>query len=190
MKKLLATAVILTAAILASDYAYSNKTNMDAKYCNAQTAISEAEVKQAQTKWAKSIIEIGMANNPKQKAIETIDNLYGFDVDKVLFKPTLASADQFRTDKKEALSYFVGGDNPEDAGFALRGFTNIKFNNEAIITNCDMAMAMGNYFFTTKEGEKMKVEYSFGYKKLPNQAVKIVLHHSSLPYKPLYSVSK
>jgi hypothetical protein len=154
------------------------------KQCDAKVAITADEVQKAQDIWANSIIKIGQAKNPKPLAINTIDNLYAFDETKVLFKPTLASKDQFRTDKTEALSYFVGGDNPEDLGFALRGFTDIKFDNEAILTNCDMAMAMGNYFFTTKEGEKMKVEYSFAYKKMPDAKIKIVLHHSSLPYAP------
>ena len=43
-------------------------------------------------------------------------------------------------------------------------------------------MAMGNYFFTTTEGDEVKVEYSFGYAPDENGDLKIVLHHSSLPF--------
>jgi len=45
---------------------------------------------------------------------------------------------------------------------------------------------MGNYYFTP-EGENAtpkKVEYSFTYKKAPDNKLRIVLHHSSYPYKP------
>jgi hypothetical protein len=43
-------------------------------------------------------------------------------------------------------------------------------------------MAMGNYFFTTTEGDEVKVEYSFGYERGEDGDLMIVLHHSSLPY--------
>ena len=42
-------------------------------------------------------------------------------------------------------------------------------------------MAMGNYFFTDENGDITKVEYSFVYKRI-GDIVKIILHHSSLPY--------
>ena len=42
---------------------------------------------------------------------------------------------------------------------------------------------MGNYFFTDFKGEKTKVEYSFVYKRV-DDSLKIILHHSSLPYNP------
>ncbi len=160
------------------------------KYCSANIALTENEVIKAQQKWAENIIAIGKSSNPKPQAKKAIDELYGFDRGKVLFKPTLASVDQFRGDKQEALSYFVGGENKEDAGFALCQFTDIKFENEAIITNCDTAIAMGNYFFTTIKGEKMKVEYSFAYQKTAPNEVKIILHHSSLPYLPVAPIAQ
>jgi len=43
---------------------------------------------------------------------------------------------------------------------------------------------MGNYFFTGTDGDETKVEYSFGYTKDEDGNLKIVLHHSSLPYSP------
>merc|ERR1712078_389138 len=44
-------------------------------------------------------------------------------------------------------------------------------------------MAMGNYFFTKADGSVTKVEYSFGY-MLDAGMVRIILHHSSMPYAP------
>ena len=43
-------------------------------------------------------------------------------------------------------------------------------------------MAMGNYFFTTPEGDEVKVEYSFGYVLDDGGNVRINLHHSSMPF--------
>jgi len=40
---------------------------------------------------------------------------------------------------------------------------------------------MGNYTFKN-EASKIKVEYSFVYKNYGDE-IKIILHHSSLPYK-------
>ena len=45
----------------------------------------------------------------------------------------------------------------------------------------NVGIAMGNYFFTDLKGIKIKVEYSFVYKR-EGESLKIILHHSSLPY--------
>ena len=145
-------------------------------------SISTAEVEAAQKAWGQGIVKIGKAKDPRKAAIQHIDEFYAFDHGQVLFKPTLASKDQFRGTKKEALSYFIGQDMSEDKGFALAPYTNVRWENEGIITDADSAIAMGNYFFTTKSGEEVKVEYSFGYVKDDEGNLKINLHHSSLPY--------
>ena len=46
----------------------------------------------------------------------------------------------------------------------------------------NIAIAMGNYYFTDLEGVKTKVEYTFVYKQNNEGDLKIILHHSSLPY--------
>jgi hypothetical protein len=43
-------------------------------------------------------------------------------------------------------------------------------------------MWMGWVFLTNKEGDLIKVDKSWGYKKAPSGELKIILHHSSLPY--------
>jgi len=64
----------------------------------------------------------------------------------------------------------------------------VRFENEEIITSGTTAMAMGNYFFTKPDDdgndEETKVEYSFGYFLDSEGALRINLHHSSLPYDP------
>merc|ERR1712174_170608 len=76
------------------------------------------------------------------------------------------------------------GNVKEDNGFAIKGWTNVRFENENIITEGAVGKAMGNYFFTKPDGEEVKVEYSFGYFLTDDGDVKINLHHSSLPYDP------
>lgn len=150
----------------------------------ASGPISKAEVEAAQKGWGEGIVIIGKAKDPRKAAIKHLDKFYAFDSGKVLFKPTLASVDQFRGTKKEALSYFVGQDLAEDKGFALAPYTKVRWENEGIIIDSDSAMAMGNYYFTKTNGKEIKVEFSFGYVKDKNGKLKINLHHSSMPFSP------
>ena len=146
------------------------------------SSITTEDVEAAQVAWGNGIVEIGKAEDPRKAAIAHIDKYYGFDLGSVLFKPTLASEDQFRGTKQEALSYFIGQDLKEDKGFALAPYTKVRWENEGIIVDEDSALAMGNYYFTKENGEEIKVEFSFGYVKDKNGNLKINLHHSSLPY--------
>lgn len=152
---------------------------------NAYAAcISTADVEAAQKAWGDGIVKIGKASNPKKAASEHIDKFYAYGSNPVLFKPTLASVDQFRGTKKEALSYFIGQDYAEDKGFALAPYVDVRWENEGINTYCGAAMAMGNYYFKKPNGKEVKAEYSLGYVKYKNGDIKIVLHHSSLPFNP------
>jgi hypothetical protein len=151
--------------------------------------ITAAEVEAAQQAWGEGIVSIGAVytegGDYTQAAREHIERFYAYGHDvPVLFKPTLAAEQQFRGDFDGALSYFVGGSIEEDGGFAIAPYTNVRWENEGTIIDGDSAMAMGNYFFTTTEGDEVKVEYSFGYIEDENGDLKIVLHHSSLPYSP------
>lgn len=153
--------------------------------------ITKENVLQAQKRWAEALIEIGKLKDNRdacfQKTEEVIDKLYGYDIGEVLFKPTRAAKNQFRPTKEGAISYFVGGNNhyPEDTGFALQPWSEVRFENEGFILNENIAMAMGNYFFTeTGTGAVKKVEYTFGYTKSSTGHLKIILHHSSVPFTP------
>jgi len=154
--------------------------------CDAE--ITEAQVMAAQLAWGNGIVAISTAHANNQDyvkvATEHIETLYGYGMSHVLFKPTLASQKQFRSDFDGALSYFVAsnGAAPEDGGFAIKGWTAVRFENVNIIRSGSTAMAMGNYFFTKKDGSVAKVEYSFGYFLDSSGTLRINLHHSSLPY--------
>ena len=149
--------------------------------------ITKEQVIKAQNQWAHAVIEIGTIKADdvcKQCAINFLDELYFFQTGPVLFKPTMASLQQFRNTKEMALSYFIGGEDAvckEDDGFAKTPWIDIKFENNNIILDNKRAIAMGNYYFKSNNSDIIKAEYTFGY-KLVNGKLKIDLHHSSLPY--------
>ena len=147
----------------------------------------EEDIINIQKEWASGIVKMGELSNDRDSlesfTSDFLDKIYDFD-NQVLFKPTKAANEQFRNSKGSAYSYFIAGDDrecQEDNGFALSNWTEILFDNSNIIINEDIAIAMGNYTFKN-EASKIKVEYSFVYKNYGNQ-IKIILHHSSLPYK-------
>ena len=153
--------------------------------------ITEQEVENAQKAWGKGIVKIGKAyyngEDYKQAAIDHINEFYNYQEGSVLFKPTLTSIKQFRLDFEGALSYFIGQNSnyPEDKGFALKPWVNVGWENVGTKIYGDIAIAMGNYYFTPKGDNPVpeKVEYSFAYIKVKGK-LRIELQHSSLPYTP------
>ncbi len=149
--------------------------------------ITVDDVKDAQRAWGDGIVAISSAHSSGEDyekiAIEHVETLYAYQFSEVLFKPTLASVQQFRGDFDSALSYFVASNNacPEDTGFAIKGWTAVRFENTGIILAGSGATSMGNYFFTNPEGEETKVEYTFGYILDEENKLRINLHHSSIP---------
>ena len=147
----------------------------------------EEDIINIQKEWSSGIVRMGELSNDRDSlesfTSDFLDKIYDFD-NQVLFKPTKAANEQFRNTKGSAYSYFIAGDNrecQEDNGFALSNWTEIIFDNSNIIINEDIAIAMGNYKFKN-ESSNIKVEYSFVYKNY-GEEIKIILHHSSLPYK-------
>jgi hypothetical protein len=105
----------------------------------------------------------------------------------VAFKPTLTSGDTtFRTTREGALAYFVGGNAmfPGDTGFALKGWQSYEIDNAAIVINGTTAISTGNVMLTNDKGEVTTVNKTWGWVRDANGALRIVLHHSSLPYAP------
>ena len=148
--------------------------------------ITKAEVTAAQREWGDGIVDISRVytatGDAKARATHHINSMYAYGNTIVLFKPTLASEDQFRGDFDGALSYFIGREGTEDTGFAIKGWTNVRFECEGVHIGSELAMAMGNYFFTDPNGDETKVEYSFGYVRGHDGKLDIMLQHSSVPY--------
>lgn len=154
--------------------------------------ITEAEIQAAQEAWGAALIQISKDGEKSfEKARETakavLDSAYGYNMGPVLFKPTLTYGEKtFRTTKEGALSYFVGGDSnfPTDSGFALKGWEKYEYKNAAVYINGDMALTMGHVMLTDKKGKVTTVDKTWGFKKDAQGKLRIVLHHSSLPYSP------
>jgi len=150
--------------------------------------ITQKEIEEVQQLWAKGIVDTGknfLNGRPYDTvARKMIEDFYGYNEGPVLFKPTKARDRQFRLDTEGALSYFVGGNEnyPEDHGFALKPWMNVRFENAGFVLKRDHAIAMGNYFFKDKNGFEMKVEFTIGLFRTEKGQLKINLHHSSLPY--------
>jgi hypothetical protein len=157
------------------------------------TNITLADVEKMQKAWGAALIQIskdfkaGGLEKATATANAVLDSAYGYNMGPVLFKPTLTVAPQtFRPTKEGALAYFVGGnkDFPNDSGFALKGWEKYEFENSAIHITGDLAITMGKVRITNSEGKVTEVDKTWGFKKDDQGNLRIVLHHSSLPYNP------
>ena len=151
-------------------------------------AVTEAEVLEAQQLWADSIASISKVYAEKGDYVaaagEAAGKLYGYGKTDVLFKPTKATKNPFRATGESAMSYFVGAEamnddkyKGEDAGFAInggRGWSSVVFNNHQVELYGQVAHAMGDYIFTdATSGDKVRVEYTFAYKRCEDGKVRI-----------------
>jgi hypothetical protein len=158
----------------------------------AAIVITEADIAAAQRAWGNALVQIstdyeaGGITRAKATAGAVLDAAYGYNLGPVLFKPTLTEVPQtFRTTRAGALAYFVGDDAnfPKDTGFAIRGWRSVESRNAATFIDGDVAITMGNVTMTDKNGAVTVVDKTWGYKKGTDGVMRIVLHHSSLPYK-------
>ena len=153
--------------------------------------ITESDLTAARKAWGDALISISAAfeldgiDAASAVAGDALDTAYGYNLGPVLFKPTLASGEQtFRTTREGALAYFVGHSDkyPLDGGFGIKGWKKVEYTTAASFIDGDVAMWMGWMIIIDKEGQITKVDKSFGYKLGPDNTLRIVLHHSSLPY--------
>ncbi|MEM7002956.1 MAG: phosphoribosyl-AMP cyclohydrolase [Pseudomonadota bacterium] len=157
------------------------------------TTITDQELSAARSAWGDALIAISKAYETggieaaTDVANSALDTAYGYNLGPVLFKPTLASGDQtFRPTRDGALAYFVGHSDayPRDGGFGIKGWRKVESVTAASFIQGDIAMWMGGVTFTDKNGDVTVVDKSWGYKKDEAGDLRIVLHHSSLPYQP------
>lgn len=153
--------------------------------------ITQAEVEAAQQAWGKALVAISTEYDTKgfeaakTLAGQVLDGAYGYGMGPVLFKPTLTVAPQtFRTTRDGALAYFVGGDKayPNDSGFALKGWRKFQIDNAGIVITGNSAISMGNVTLWDAKGNMTKVDKTWAWTRGADGNLKIVLHHSSLPY--------
>jgi hypothetical protein len=150
-----------------------------------------AEVEAAQKAWGEALVAISTEHDTKghaaakQLAEKVLDSAYAYNMGPVVFKPTLTEAPQtFRTTREGALAYFVGGDKafPKDSGFALKNWRRYQIDNAGIVITGDTAISMGNVTIWDSKGAMTKVDKTWGYVRGGDGNLRIILHHSSLPY--------
>ena len=162
----------------------------------AKTVITYDEVNAAQQAWCDALVKIGslkeQGKDYRAYAEKVLSEAYNYDNGKVFFKPTLTHGDQtFRNSKKGALAYFVGGDSeyPNDKGFALKPWVKARYDNagngnEGIQIYGSVAITMGNVWVTGKDGKEVMVDKTWVFRKGKDGKLRIIVHKSSLPFKP------
>jgi hypothetical protein len=151
--------------------------------------ISEAQVLQAQQGWCAGLLKISEAyrSGGFANANQVLDSAYAYQYGPVAFKPTLTTNPQtFRPTKAGALAYFVGGDPnfPNDKGFAIKPWSTCKVRNQIIQLHGMFATTMGNVDLTDPSGKATTVDKTWTFIREPDGSIRIVLHHSSLPFTP------
>jgi hypothetical protein len=176
--------ILIVLVIIMIYYGYNSRVSTN--------PITLNDMLNAQKNWGSALVAISTAYETSgiQGAVkianQAIDSAYGYNLGPVLFTPTLTSgAYTFRTTREGALAYFIG-QNPNfpDKGFALNGWRSVETSTAAYIIERDFALWMGNVYLTDRNGEITAVDKTWGYKRDRNGTLRIVLHHSSLPYKP------
>ena len=108
--------------------------------------ITIEDVNKAQQAWGEGIVAISAAHSSGGDyvalATQHVETLYAYDIGKVLFKPTLAAQEQFRPTFETALSYFVASNGAclEDQGFAIKGWTKVRFENSDVIIDQNLSL--------------------------------------------------
>ncbi|MFC4290987.1 hypothetical protein ACFOWX_00975 [Sphingorhabdus arenilitoris] len=192
--KTMAFAAFLPLAAMASPVAAKEKaasTAVAAMVAPTYAPITKAEVEAAQQAWGNALVAIATEYDTKgfaaakKLAESVVDGAYGYQMGPVLFKPTLAAPPQtFRTDREGAVAYFVGSSDrfKGDGGFAIKGWRGFEINNAGILLMGNSATSMGNVTVIDSKGNRTMVDKTWSYVRGPDGGLRIVVHHSSLPY--------
>ncbi len=157
--------------------------------------ITEQQVNAAQQAWCDGLVNVAQVHarggDAKAAAAKMIDDLYDYAEGKVFFKPTLAYGPRtFRPTREGALAYFVGGNPgfPEDTGFALKGWSKARYDNNAgengIQIHGDLAITMGNVYVTGPDGKEVMVDKTFVFRRCADGNLRLCVHKSALPFSP------
>ena len=161
----------------------------------SRAPITEQQVNAAQQAWCDGLVNVAQVHarggDAKAAAAKMIDDLYDYAEGKVFFKPTLAYGPRtFRPTREGALAYFVGGNPgfPEDTGFALKGWSKARYDNNAgengIQIHGDLAITMGNVYVTGPDGKEVMVDKTFVFRRCADGNLRLCVHKSALPFSP------
>ena len=161
----------------------------------AVAPITAQQVNAAQQAWCDGLVRVAQVHarggDARGEASRMIDDLYDYAEGQVFFKPTLAFGPRtFRPTKEGALAYFVGGNPnfPEDTGFALKGWTAARYDNNAaengIQIHGEIAITMGNVYITGADGKEVMVDKTFVFRRCADGNLRLCVHKSALPFSP------
>ena len=178
-----------------------NNRKVDNRSFDPANQIRKKEVKAAQKAWTEALVSISQIHKEegfdaaKSLAGDVIDGAYDYQAGPVAFKPTWAYGDTtFRTKRRGALSYFVGGDKRfDDLGFAIGNkpdaetgerspWANAWAENAVIRLDGDTATSMGWVYTQDENGNVSKVDKTWTWRKDDAGNLRVVVHHSSIPY--------
>ena len=145
--------------------------------------MSSNQIEHFLNSWKDGVLEIGrvyVEGGDYEKCAEKFISLhYAFDNEEVLFKPTFTKEVIFRNSKELALSYFIGGDIPEDNGFALKPWGKIKLEELNAIEENNLIVAMGTLSMKpVNMEENTMIAFTFLLVNI-DDSLKIKVHHSS-----------
>lgn len=156
--------------------------------------ITEDEVESMSKAWGDALINISKAY--EEEGFDAAKNLTEKAIDKffcyhlgipVGFKLSRSIAPQtFRTTPEAAVAYFVGNnsDYPNDTGFALQGWVQVKYYRATDLLLGRVALSMGTEHLTNKDGNVTLVDKTWGLLKEDNGNICIMIQHNSVPYSP------
>ena len=144
----------------------------------------EKQVLDFLTSWKDGLLSIRKSYVDKKdyqkKALDFIKDHYLFEVENVLFKPTMTKSILFRNDLNSALSYFIGGSIPEDNGFAIEPWEKINISEMTHLIEDNLIITMGVFkFISCNRNDSTSVVFTFILKSTDNR-LKIKVHHSSI----------
>jgi len=157
----------------------------------SQTSITSEMIELAQNRWIDGLVSIGNAHSLGEDVFAAagavLEDHYDYSTNTVLFKPTLATGDQtFRPTFEGALSYFVGGNDnfPDDSGFALKPYIEGTVQVADTFIHDSFAIAMSKITLKAADDTEVTVDKTFAYRLDSNGDLRIIAHHSSLPFEP------
>ena len=186
---------------LIEDPSEQRNRKVDNRSFDPANRIRRREVNAAQKAWTNALVSISQTykdegfDAAKSLAGDVIDGAYDYQVGPVAFKPTWAFGDStFRTGRRGAVSYFIGGDRRfDDPGFAIGNkpdpdtgkrspWKKAWTENAVIRLDGDTATSMGWMYSKDEDGKVSKVDKTWTWRKDDDGNLRIVVHHSSTPY--------
>ncbi len=190
-----AASIAIGALALTACVSIGNTKTTTTAGAEPRAPITEQQVNAAQQAWCDGLVNVAQTHarggDAKAVAARMLDDLYDYADGKVFFKPTLAFGPRtFRPTREGALAYFVGGNPafPEDTGFALKGWTKARYDNNAsengIQIHGDIAITMGNVYITGPDGKEVMVDKTFVFRRCKDGNLRLCVHKSALPFSP------